>query len=880
MQVKLGRIQISVAVINTLLLLVLYFCHISPIRIIQTVNNILFIPIFCSLYFCYKIYKNIHFKSNAIFLYLVTISLFLSSTLWYLVSCVFDHNTKLSVGLAFTDILIYCCACIFIIYFILNKISSIISILKKHLVLGLLSLFLTISLNVSFVFCLSQIMPKNILFIYFASTTILLSMCALEIIFLGTIFCKSNPIKYVLLGFLFTINCIFLETSSAKQIIFYYLGQISWYFGIWVFSIGLYGLTKTSTIKYNQPHGYFNFSEGGIRNLLIIRTLILSLTSTALICEILLVSHTISFGGFLLIPSGIIIFLLAMFIALDNLFNDVQKDFNNILDLISNVNTKNSLDNSKFSTSEFKTIKKFVINSFTSLNTINEKHNHLEKINYLNELKIIEENSRYKELLIKKNAIEALAAKDKDFISKVSLLVHDIKSPTTLIHNIIEQNSNLLNQLDVSALELANKRILFLTQSLLKNYQQPDNLNHDIYFSLFWAIDNAITEFRSAYKSIAFEFNYNLKDCVYLLHGNLNMFERMLINLIDNAVNALNNISNAKIIIDLLISDNFIQINISDNGPGMPETVKESFFAKIQIKSTKPDGNGIGLRQVSETLDMFSANCKIESSMGNGTTFKLSFPKFNHPHWICEHITLIENQNILIFDDDINIHKLWDNIFAKYISEGQIKVTHFQDVDVFNQYISRLTNLDKQNILFLCDYDIGNTNFNGLDLIKNLQVQNSILATGHFEEYTLQEELGELQIKMLDKRMISYIQVEFQEKQKNADMVWLDDQEFFPRYIVNKFYQHLKVDIYREVSDFLKNIIAYKLDTIVILDFNLNSTSKMDGISVAKTLHERGFMNLILLTADTSYFNDLPDYVKLLNKSDHDIANLENVFKS
>lgn len=878
MQVKLRSIQTSVVVINILLLLVLYSFSLNILKMVNIVNTILFIPICCSIYFCYKIYKNIHFKNNSILIYLITAFISSNSILWYLVMNVFKQK-EIQIFLSITDVSIYCLACICIIYFIINNTKSIINIFKNHYILTLLSILLTFCLNGSFVFCLLKI-SNNGLFVLFASITILLSMCALEIILLGLIFCKNLAIEYILLGFLLTINCIFVETSSTQQIIFYYLGQISWYFGMWIFSIGLYGLTQINTNKNNHHNKYFNFFEGRIRNLLIIRTLILSLTSAALIYEILLFSHTISFRGFLLVPSGIIIFSLVMLTVLDNMFNDVQKDFNNILNLISNVSNETSISDSNFSILEFKTIKEFVINSFASINDINEKHNQLEKINHLNELKIIHENNRYKELLIKKNVIETLAAKDKDFINNISLLVHDIKSPTTLIHNIIEQNSNILNPLDSKALELANKRILFLTQNLLKSYKHADDLNHNVYFNIFLAIDNSITEFRSAYKNIIFEFNYTLNECFYLLQGNLNMFERMLTNLIDNAVNTLSNISDAKIVIDLLILDDFIEINITDNGPGIPEEIKQSFFAKTEIKSTKPNGNGIGLRQVSETLDMFSASCKIDSFMGNGTIFNLKFPQFNQPHWICERIILTENQEIIIFDDDINIHQLWDNRFAKYINKNQVKVTHFQDVATFQQFISRLTNLDKQNILFLCDYDIRNDSFNGLDLIKTLQVQNSILATGHFEEYTLQEELDKLSIKMLDKRMISYIQIEFEKKQKHADMVWLDDQEFFPKYIANKFYPHLKIDIYSNVYNFLQDIIMYKLDTIIILDFNLNSISKMNGISIAQKLHEMGFTHLIILTADTVYLNDIPDYVKLINKSDHAIANLESFFNS
>lgn len=74
------------------------------------------------------------------------------------------------------------------------------------------------------------------------------------------------------------------------------------------------------------------------------------------------------------------------------------------------------------------------------------------------------------------------------------------------------------------------------------------------------------------------------------------------------------------------VCTSFVEITVSDNGPGMPEHIRRK--AIDPFFTTKPPnaGSGLGLTQVSAFLDKSGGSLRIYSEEGTGTTVRLLLP--------------------------------------------------------------------------------------------------------------------------------------------------------------------------------------------------------------------------------------------------------------
>ena len=86
-----------------------------------------------------------------------------------------------------------------------------------------------------------------------------------------------------------------------------------------------------------------------------------------------------------------------------------------------------------------------------------------------------------------------------------------------------------------------------------------------------------------------------------------------------------------------------------------------------------------------------------------------------------------------------------------------------------------------------------------------------------------------------------------------------------------EYYNHLIVDIYSNPFEFLDKVDKYALDTQFILDncyyADDGSSYEIDGIEIAKRLHEKGFTRLFLLFGEAFA---VPDYLTLILKTDRE----------
>jgi signal transduction histidine kinase len=72
------------------------------------------------------------------------------------------------------------------------------------------------------------------------------------------------------------------------------------------------------------------------------------------------------------------------------------------------------------------------------------------------------------------------------------------------------------------------------------------------------------------------------------------------------------------------ISQPYVQLEISDNGPGISDEVKQSLFDPFV--STKNDGTGLGLAIAKKLIDAHGGRLEADDNPGGGARFVIRIP--------------------------------------------------------------------------------------------------------------------------------------------------------------------------------------------------------------------------------------------------------------
>ncbi len=98
---------------------------------------------------------------------------------------------------------------------------------------------------------------------------------------------------------------------------------------------------------------------------------------------------------------------------------------------------------------------------------------------------------------------------------------------------------------------------------------------------------------------------------------------RVLLNLINNAFQAVNGVENPEVIVATKQWDSVIQITVSDNGPGIPDSIRDKIFQPFFTTKPSGQGTGLGLSLSYDIMKAHGGDLKVETNGGEGTTFTL-----------------------------------------------------------------------------------------------------------------------------------------------------------------------------------------------------------------------------------------------------------------
>jgi signal transduction histidine kinase len=228
-------------------------------------------------------------------------------------------------------------------------------------------------------------------------------------------------------------------------------------------------------------------------------------------------------------------------------------------------------------------------------------------------------------------------------------IAHEIQNPLNFVNNFSEVNAELLRELQDAAAQGNLTEVQSLTKSIQENedkvihhgkradgivksmmqhsrnntgQKEPTDINAlcDEYLRLayhgFRAKDRA---FNTRYET---EFHQSLEKINVVPQE----IGRVILNLLNNAFQAVAGVDNPKVIISTKKQENSVEIKIVDNGPGIPESIRDKIFQPFFTTRPAGQGTGLGLSLSYDIVKAHGGVIHFENKQEGGTEFVVSLP--------------------------------------------------------------------------------------------------------------------------------------------------------------------------------------------------------------------------------------------------------------
>ncbi len=110
------------------------------------------------------------------------------------------------------------------------------------------------------------------------------------------------------------------------------------------------------------------------------------------------------------------------------------------------------------------------------------------------------------------------------------------------------------------------------------------------------------------------------------VRADLNAMKQCLMNIISNAVDALEVREGGMIRVNAFHADKAVKIEIEDNGVGIHDSMLDKIFEPFFSTKDTGKGVGLGLTLCYEFLNRMGGNIEVESTLGKGSCFKITLP--------------------------------------------------------------------------------------------------------------------------------------------------------------------------------------------------------------------------------------------------------------
>lgn len=380
-----------------------------------------------------------------------------------------------------------------------------------------------------------------------------------------------------------------------------------------------------------------------------------------------------------------------------------------------------------------------------------------EKLALQNELFL---TIKQRDIVIQKQTKELIAIETRGALGLLAAQVaHDIRSPLAVLSMLMNQQLSIPEETKILLRNVVN-RIRDIANGLIeKNREQNNNIVSIKDYStqlLPGIIYPLLTEKRVQFRSkthISIELELSSEDYELFVNINLLEFKRMLSNIINNSVEAFSN--KGKILIKFSHDKNNIRLVVTDNGKGIPIDILNQLGGR-GVSYDKKNGSGLGLYHAKNVMNQCGGKIEFFSEVNQGTKIVLNFPKATTPRWFLPVIEISNKTILVILDDEISIHQLWQERFKNHIHN--LRIINFTNSLDFEDWQKGYDN--ELPVLYLFDLELGNCKETGLDLIEKYKLYDtSIIVTSHFEDTNIHSKCEKLGLKMIPKDLAGFVPI-------------------------------------------------------------------------------------------------------------------------
>ena len=278
-----------------------------------------------------------------------------------------------------------------------------------------------------------------------------------------------------------------------------------------------------------------------------------------------------------------------------------------------------------FSNSFTKRLRKIMI----SMRTIREgDYSHKVDMGGNDELTVL--GDEFNDLVEK---LQTSEQKRSNFVSDAS---HELKTPLASIKLL--SDSILQNDMDIDTVrefvgDIGNEadRLNRMSQKLLSLSRIESQADSDCEIVMIAPTVERVVRMLSAIAeenkiTISTELSNDIP--ILILEDDL---YQIIFNLVENGIKY--NTPGGKLLIRLQRMEDNAVLTVQDTGVGIPQEaishVFERFFRVDKARSRKSGGSGLGLSIVRNIIERNSGEIQVESTLGQGTTFTVTFPAFD-----------------------------------------------------------------------------------------------------------------------------------------------------------------------------------------------------------------------------------------------------------
>ncbi len=247
-----------------------------------------------------------------------------------------------------------------------------------------------------------------------------------------------------------------------------------------------------------------------------------------------------------------------------------------------------------------------------------------------NELALCIENVRLQNELVQSERMAAIGM-------TMTNLAHNIKNLLALNQNSVDLLGLQLKALQDNKIDKSwhyvlqsFTRINNLTVNMLAFAKEQDVVLKQVHLNKIIMANREVIENSLSSKGIRMEFMLCDGDPIWLMDAH--QFNRALLNLVVNAIDAVKHKPSGKIIITSRLDEtaDTMSVSVSDNGIGIaPDRLNRVFELFYTTKGT--GGTGLGLPMVKKFVEKMNGTLTVASRVDEGATFTMTFPRIAAP---------------------------------------------------------------------------------------------------------------------------------------------------------------------------------------------------------------------------------------------------------